>query len=161
MTNNYRQREDQLRKILNKNVKGVDKETKVKLQIYYKNSKLKELVLSPKKKPTQPFEFNNVVYQYTCPNDGCKAIETTYIGFTTNTMKIRMQQHFTTGAIRKHHELEHGIRPTKYCILNNTKILRRGNTREDLMLLEALCIKQYVPIINRKDEGFIKTLQIF
>ena len=72
-----------------------------------------------------------------------------------------MQQHFTTGAIRKHHEQEHGLRPTKHCILNNTKILRRGNNREDLMLLEALYIKEYVPIINRKDEGFTKTLKIF
>lgn len=117
MTNNYKQREEQLKKIIKSNIRGTTEKTKITLQIYYKNPKLKEYVLSPKKRPTAPEEQNNVVYQYTCPHSGCKATDSTYIGYTTNSVKTRMQQHFTTGAIRKHYEQEHGLRPTKEGIL--------------------------------------------
>ena len=72
-----------------------------------------------------------------------------------------MTLHFTSGAIRKHHELDHGFRPTKESILKNTKIIDKAPCREDLMLKEALYIKQIKPIINKKDEGIVKTLKIF
>ena len=161
MTNNYKQRENQLRKIINNNIKEKTINSKINLQIYYKNMKLKDLVLSPKTKSSATEETSNVVYQYTCPHSGCKATESTYIGYTTNTVKVRMQQHYTSGAIRKHYEEEHKIRPTKENILENTKIIRKGKNKEDLMLMEALYIKNYRPIINRKDEGLVKTLKIF
>lgn len=48
MTDNYKQRETQLKNIVNKNVKGKDNSTKVNLMIYYKNLKLKDITLSPK-----------------------------------------------------------------------------------------------------------------
>ena len=161
MTDNYQQREKQIKNILYKNLKSKNEETKISLMIYYKNLKLKDISLTPKQVAT-PFEDQaNVVYQYQCPHNGCKTIESFYIGYTTNTLKTRMTQHFTSGAIRKHHELDHGFRPTKESILKNTKIIDRAPCREDLMLKEALYIKQIKPIINKKDEGIVKTLKIF
>jgi hypothetical protein len=103
----------------------------------------------------------NVVYQYFCPSDGCNGIKSIYIGYTTNTLKTRMYQHFSSGAIRKHNEMIHGDRSTKETILKNTKIIAKANCRDDLLLLESLYIKLYKPIINKKDEGFVKTLKIF
>ena len=109
--------------------------------IYYKNTKLKDISLSSKRSPTQNEDKANVVYQYTCPHNVCKDIDSTYIGYTTNTLKIRMQQHFTNGAIRKHHESDHNVRPSKESLLQNTKILATASCREELLLLEALYIK--------------------
>lgn len=91
--------------------------------------------------PTQNEDRANVVYQYKCPHDGCKAVETLYIGYTTNTLKIRMQQHFSSGAIRKHHEIDHTSRPTKESLLKHTKPIATANNKEDLMLIESLIIK--------------------
>ena len=160
MTINYKQRESQLKGIIAKNVKSKNFNTKNDLLIYYKNPKLKDVTMTSKQMKIQE-DQDNVVYQYSCPSNGCNAIESFYIGYTTNTLKTRMYQHFSSGAIRKHHEMDHGIRTTKESILRNTKIIARASCRDDLLLLESLYIKLYKPIINRKDEGFVKTLKIF
>lgn len=49
-------------------------------------------------------EEHNVVYQYTCDNVGCSTDLNQYIGYTTNTLKTRMMQHYYKGAIRTHHQ---------------------------------------------------------
>lgn len=47
---------------------------------------------------------NNLVYQYKCNNVRCNSDYQQYIGYTTNTLKTRMTQHFYNGAIRNHHQ---------------------------------------------------------
>lgn len=83
-------------------------------------------------------DSDHVVYLFNCPNNGCKAIDNSYVGFTTNTLRIRSEQHNNNGAIRKHFESKHGIRPTTEQILQNMRIIEKSNSKNELMLLEAL-----------------------
>ena len=84
---------------------------------------------------------NKVIYQFICPNDDrCKAIETSYIGFTTNTVQIHSDEHSNNGAIKKPFETKHNQRPNSELIINNIKIIKKER-KEDIMLYEALYIR--------------------
>ena len=104
-------------------------------------------------------ETNNVVYQFQCPEVGCSTNK--YIGYTTNKLVVRMTQHYSSGAIREHSQDTHDRRFSKKEIIDNTTILKKNENLEDLKILESLFIKQQQPTINRKDEGFTRTLKIF
>ena len=72
-----------------------------------------------------------------------------------------MRQHSYSGAIRKHHEEVHNKRIKYDDIIQSTSILQRLKTRSDLLIMEAILIKERRPIINLKDEGKTRILQIF
>ena len=80
MTDNYKEEEKLLNNIVYKNVTSKDTDKKLKLMIYYKNRKLRQLFI--KNNVTSTKEDNNVVYQYTCSYAGCHSSK--YIGYTTN-----------------------------------------------------------------------------
>ena len=108
-----------------------------------------------------PSEQSNVVYQFKCPKDGCSTINNQSIGYTTCTVKKRMTEHFYGGAIRVHGQEDHGKRFSKDEILNNVTIMKKDSSPTNLRILEALLIKKHRPSINRKDEGFTRTLAVF
>ena len=60
MTDNYQQREKQIKNIFYKNLKSKNEETKISLMIYYKNLKLKDISLTPKQVAT-PFEDKAII----------------------------------------------------------------------------------------------------
>ena len=84
MTRNYKQVEKELTTIINSNIETTN-EAKLKINIYYKSRKIKNLFIrNNPKKPDQPF---NVVYQYTCNQGECTTSQSTYIGHTRTTIK--------------------------------------------------------------------------
>lgn len=112
MSKNYQQREYQLKRIIKNQINVTNNTDKIKFNIFYRNKKLMDLILTRKRSEISTAETSHVVYQFNCPNDGCKAIDTTYIGFTTCTLQRRSYYHYVNGAIRIHFEKEHKMRPT-------------------------------------------------
>jgi hypothetical protein len=159
MTSQYQQQEEQLRKIVRKNLKSAKD---LRTTIYYKNRKLKNLLIRNAPDSNNDKETTAcVVYQFTCPEINCSIDNQTYIGYTTNMLKDRLKQHNYKGAIRSHGQDDHDRRFKTEEIINNTEILKRDNDSNNLRILEALFIKERKPKINLKDEGFIRTLKIF
>lgn len=158
MTSSHLQQEKQLQQIITKNISGPNK---VSLLVYYCNRKMKELVISNQpRRPVTEANVSNVVYQFKCPEVEC-SIDNTYIGYTTQTLKKRMEQHYYSGAIRLHGQDDHDRRFSKKEILENTAWLKKDTCASNLRILESIMIKKFKPSINRKDEGFVKTLSIF
>ena len=102
-----------------------------------------------------------VAYQFTCPEVECNVNQQSYIGYTTNTVKERVQQHFSKGAIHDHGFEVHNKRFSKDMILKSTKVIHKDRNVNNLRILEAIYIKEQRPSINLKDEGFTRTLSIF
>lgn len=161
MTENYKQREKHLLNIVEKNIKCKQKNSKLRLHIFYKNTKIKDLLLSRKVEKAASSECDHVVYEYNCPHSGCRTTDTSYIGYTTNTLRKRAEQHYNNGAIKYHYESKHKTRPTFQNIIDNMKILKTFHKRDDLMLYEALLIKERKPIINLQTNNFTRTLKLF
>jgi hypothetical protein len=55
----------------------------------------------------------------------------------------------------------HNVRIKYEEIITNTSILQKLSSRNDLIIMEAILIKQTRPIINLKDEGITRILKIF
>ena len=72
-----------------------------------------------------------------------------------------MGQHYYNGAIKTHFEKVHKIRPSENLFIKNTKILKKLNKKDDLMLYEALLIKEIKPAINFQTQNFTRLLKIF
>ena len=80
MTNTYKMEEKKLRKIIEKYAKPTNKEKTIDIRIYYKNRKLKNILI--RNNHQQPSEDNaRVVYSFSCNEIGCNS---SYIGYTTN-----------------------------------------------------------------------------
>ena len=156
MTANYKIEENKIRKIINKYIKPVDKDTEIQLRIFYKNRKLKNLLIKNKQREENS---SNVVYQYNCNESGCNAAK--YIGYTTNILKTRIQQHSYKGSIKDHLIIEHNKEANQQYIINNTTILARKSNKNELQILEALLIKQHNPIINVQSSNFFNVLKLF
>ena len=124
--------------------------------IYYRNKKLRNLFIrNNTNKPTAKF---NVVYQYTCDKEPCNSTQLSYIGHTTTTIKDRFKQH---SSIKKHHRDAHNTNITGSQMTPNVRIIATNHTRQDLIILEALLIKQNKPIINIQTGDFNRILKIF
>src|SRR5678816_4821324 len=68
---------------------------------------------------------NHVVYQFHCNKDGCNA---SYIGYTTNSLKLRVSQHrYRPSKIFEHFKNEHGT-PKPNIDISNFDILHRAGT---------------------------------
>ena len=149
MTSYYKNEEKQIRKIISDHVKPKEINTEIKLQIYYKSRKLKNIIT--KNNQNSSIVDSNVVYMYKCPKDGCH---------TTNKIRDRLQQHTYKGSI-KDHALQHNkVLNLEHCI-NNTEIIAMNNNRQELIILEALLIKQKKPLINIQTDNFSTVLNIF
>ena len=156
MTNNYKQEEKILRKILQNHVKPTHANTDVKLEIFYKNKKLKNLIIKNNSQPNT--DDANVVYQFSCNETGCTS---SYIGYTTNAIKDRMRQHTYNGSIKDHILSIHEKTVNLQSVLENTKIISRKPTKQELLINEALLIKENKPEINIQSHSFTNILKIF
>lgn len=162
MTSNYKNEEKSLHNIIDKHIKPTNPSAKVKLIIYYRNRKLRNLFI--KNKPNiaiDPALKHHVVYQYTCDKGGCNS-NNKYIGYTTTTLYQRFGSHTQSGSIRKHLTEEHGITSLKRRdLLESTQVLHQDDRRRDLIFMEALLIKELSPTLNAQDEGCELILKIF
>ena len=155
MTNTYKQVERELKKIVYDYV--TEEENKeLKILIYYRNKKLKNLLI--KNNMHKPNDDFNVVYKYSCDQVPCTEAQSCYIGYTTTTVKERFKQH---ASIKKHFRTVHNRNITGSEMIKNVSILAHVNNKIDLILTEALLIKEHGPVINIQTDDFNRTLKIF
>ena len=153
LTSNHLIEEKRLLKIVNDNTQTKDSDSKIKLMIYYKNHKL---VNAMKTKLDKFHSNNNVVYQYTCPEDICN--NANYIGYTTNLLSVRCKQHENNESIRTHWLDKHNKKPRN--ILNNMKTIAHFCVVNDLQIAEAISIKEETPMLNQRDKGLTRHLNV-
>jgi hypothetical protein len=156
MSSNYKMEERHLQMIIAKNVRPVNVNDRIKLLIYYKNRKLKNVLI--KNNPHRRTEEFNVVYQYTCNRGECNSLNK-YVGYTEQTLSERFRQH---KSVQHHLKVAHGItRTSSKTLLESVSVLCRANSKQELLILEALCIKETKPTLNSQEEGRDRILRIF
>ena len=159
MSSNYKHDEKRLKDIITSHVVGNNDE-KVKLFIYYKNKRVKNLFIKNNIHTVPVEKKSHLVYAYSCKQEGCRPLNM-YIGYTECSLTDRMRNHTQNGSIIKHSMDVHKQKLTTAQILECTKILRFFNTKEELTIAEALIIKEKEPSLNGQKEGEIRVLQIF
>ena len=128
MTNNYKNEEYKLKKIIIKHVKPVKQDSKLKLNIYYKNKKLKNIWI--KNNICENVEVNDsVLYKFACNERGCNASN---IGYTQNTLRQRIKQHIYKESIKEHKNKYHIENINIEDNLSNTEILKRRTNKREL-----------------------------
>ena len=161
MSSNYKQEEQNLRKIVKDHLSPIAENTEISLKIYYKNKKLRNLFIQNNLTKPKKGERSHVVYMYTCPEEECKPSKSTYVGYTECSLSDRLRNHAQHGSIALHNSQEHRIKIKTQEILDNTEIIRHFPTKEDLIIAEALSIKESNPTLNAQREGETRVLSIF
>lgn len=156
VVNEMKVEESKLKSIINKHIKGTNNE-RVVIRSFFKPKKLSSCFST--RMLRQEHDSVNVVYQYTCYEDGCNA---TYIGYTTNTLRMRMTQHrYKPSKILEHMMSDHGVERLDNDIYNYFKILDRKCDFHDLRLAESLLIRKFKPDINIKYNEMSNFLNVF
>ena len=137
MSSSDKQTEKELQKIIQDNAEPSNATCQVKLLIYYRNIKLKNLFI--KNNPNKPTDHFNVVYMYFCSLAPCYSVQATYIGHTTTTITERMKQHTS---IKKHHKETHQQNITGAQMTPKVSILSKLPDKQDLIIMGAPLIKQ-------------------
>ena len=107
----------------------------------------------------QPSEDNaRVVYSFSCNEIGCNS---SYIGYTTNKLRDRLLQHTYNGSIKDHFLMTHNKTINLQLLIDNTKVIERKPTKQELIINEALLIKDNKPAINVQSSNFSNVLRIF
>ena len=106
---------------------------------------------------------HHVVYQYTCNRGDCNVTHPSYIGYTTCSINNRFKMHTqNSSSIKKHLQELHNINTIKTAdLIPHVKILHKSADRRNLILTEAIYIKQERPNLNAQNEGSEKILKIF
>jgi hypothetical protein len=146
-----------LKRAVSKNVIPVKADQQLKLLIYYKNLKLKSLLINNKAYKSNA--NSRVVYQYECKDAGCNS--SSYIGYTICSLAKRFYCHVQSGAIHLHNKNVHNTKILTRELIKNTKVLYYGDNKTDLTIAEALLIKNKNPALNLQDEGQVRILKIF
>ena len=128
----------------------------VHVRLYYKP---KKLASSFSLRPRHPDpQRHGLVYQFTCPCDGCNA---TYIGYTMNCLATRARQHkYSQSKIYAHYVNDHSANPP-YPIVDCFKVLFSSSKLRANRIAEALLIKQHKPLINVRYNEMAGGLNIF
>ena len=159
MTSNYKMEEQQIKEIVEKNIKPSNPAEDIKLHIFYRNKKLRNLVMRNRYHKTE--DYHHVVYQYTCTLGECNSSQS-YIGYTESTLTERIRNHGQHGSIIRHLREYHNIQRQKTTeLLKNVKVIGRASTKQELLLLEALLIQQEKPSLNQQEEGRDRILNVF
>ena len=155
MNSAYKVDEEILTKIIKKHVKPVDNSTTIRLLIFYKNFRSKQLLIknSPTTR-TSPIQQSHLVYQFTCPHEDCLLRKSSYIGLTTTTLSRRLTCHLSDGAPLLHFQDYHNQQLHRNTIEDNTKILIKENDHRRLKILEALYIQNNNPNLNRQTKSY-------
>jgi hypothetical protein len=164
MSTNYKTEEKQLEQIVHRNIQPVAATEEIKLLIYYRNRKLKDLLIrnKPLTQNASTADRHHVVYEYTCTRDGCSSSPKCYVGYTTATVWERFGMHTQTGSIKKHLVEHHDInRIPRRDLINDVKILRTCSLKRDLIFTEAILIKTKRPALNSQAEGCDRLLKLF
>ena len=164
MTSNYKTDEKKLKSLFSEHIHSVNEDSKVELVIFYKTKKLRSLFIKNKITPEVPLEKkHHVVYQYKCNREGCNTFNPTYIGYTTCTLYDRFGMHTQgSSSIKKHLTEAHSVtRVARRDLLESVKVLKHITDKRQLIMTEAILIKELKPSLNTQAEGCSKILKIF
>ena len=137
---------------------------KVNLSCVFQSFKVKQY-FSLKCK-TNPFLISNIVYKFSCQGDP----DNFYVGETKRHIGVRAAEHLQTEGLRsavgdhvKDCEDCNGCLRDGTLSYRNFEVLRRGNSKFDIEIQEALLIKKLNPSMNRQlfRSGSAATLRIF
>ena len=156
MSSQYKQVERNIRKIVNNQLSSPS--SNIRLHVYYKNKKLSQLMIRNNIHPNTT--NSHVVYKYTCNHEECQPLQY-YIGYTTTALKQRLTCHTQQGSIREHHLSHHGNRIRTADLMEHIEILHRSQEKQELIIAEAILIKQNSPKMNNQREGETRVLKIF
>ena len=95
-TSHYKQ-EEQLPNIINSHTAPQENRTNIKLNIYYKNKKLRHLILSVNNNRKSD---SRVVYQYACKEATCNGAS--YIGYIACAVLVSFYSHVQNGFMQRH-----------------------------------------------------------
>lgn len=160
MTSQYKQDEHRLKQIISDYTAPTEENNHINLTIYYKSKKLKNLFIRNNSRKIEDSKKSHLVYQYSCPNEGCSP-STLYVGYTECALVDRMRNHTQSGSIMTHNRETHGTKLSTNDILEQTTILRHFHKKDDLLIAEALLIKEMNPKLNQQREGEARILSIF
>ena len=149
MNHSYRTDERVIQGIVERNIKCVNPEDRLKFIIYYKNRKTSNLcIINNCHRETSNLQKANVVYQFNCNIGDCALQKTSYIGMTTTSLSRRLTMHLQEGSPKQHLIEEHNVVLDRKYIVENTKILAMVNDRRRLPVMEAILIKELKPVLN-------------
>ena len=150
MTPAHKTDERVLHDIISRNVTCTTPQDKLLLIIFYKNPRVSNLIMKNNLlQDPSLLKKTNVVYQFSCPEEGCKLLpNSSYIGVTTTSLSRRLTMHAREGSIRKHMTQTHNKPPTRQDLVENTKILKHCSNHKKLHIFEKVYISQHTPLIN-------------
>ena len=157
MTSSYKIDEKVLKNIIKQNIKCTNENESIKLNIYYKNGKVSNLVMKNSPNTTK-LQRTNILYKYECNVGDCEP--QAYIGYTQTTLSRRITMHLQSGAPLKHSQDFHSSTLNREQMVSNTSIIRQENDFNRLEIMEALYIKYTKPAINLQTTGKGRTLRL-
>ena len=160
MSSQYKQEERNIKDMVNTHISPTNESEEIKVQIYYKNKKLRNLFIRNNSRTMKKEETSHVVYEYRCPVEECKP-STSYVGYTECSLVDRLRNHAQHGSILEHYKDKHGRKINTKSLVEDTIILRQLPSKEELLLAEALLIKEIQPTLNAQREGEVRVLAIF
>ena len=161
MTTSYQVDEKVIKQIIQSNVEPTKKDTKVNLRVYYKNRKVRDLIMrNNMTRDDSKLKRTNVVYKFTCPHEDCRLRTADYIGLTTTTLSRRLTMHLREGAPQQHMAKNHQTKISRNDLTTNTTILKSNSNRRRLPVLEALLIRRDKPALNKQLTSCI-TLELY
>jgi hypothetical protein len=161
MHKQYKVDERALIEIFHNKVQPTTENSKVALQIYYKNSKVSNLIMRNSTASQGALQCSNVVYQIKCPVENCESPNPNYIGYTECTLAQRLTMHVQDGGPKEHALREHNVKINRDMLINNTSIIATFSDVYRLKTYEALMILQTGPTLNRQHESFTNILKLF
>ena len=163
MNYHYRKDEKVLKDLIRDNV-TMRENNRLKLVIYYKNRKTRDLVMKNNLgNNVRELARTNVIYDIDCRKGDCEHLplrNRSYSGLTTCTMSRRLTFHLQDGAVQRHHLAVHKEKVTRKEIEACTKIRYQENDTNRLEILESLIIHFEDLVINRQDTGKARELKL-
>lgn len=156
---NFDKDNKQLKSIIKEHVKPTNNDNKIKIIAYFKPTKLSSCFSTRRR--MDMLQRSHVVYQFRCPMDSCSA---SYLGYTTNTLATRAQQHrYKSSKIQTHISTDHSDSPNipADTFINSFSILYSYNNPTDLKIVEAIAIREQNPFINVKYNEYSNYLNIY
>ena len=163
MSSAHKTDERVLQDIVKRNVRCTSPGDTLKLVVYYSSPKAqKEVMTNNPTRKRDCLHRTNVLYQFTCPEEGCRLLPNIkYIGMTTTTLSRRMTCHLSSGAPKQHMRDVHQVSLTRKVIEDNTQILASYTDPVKLAIAEAIFIKDIGPAINLQAASFTRTLKLY
>ncbi|XP_076037240.1 uncharacterized protein LOC143022776 [Oratosquilla oratoria] len=162
MSSGYKKDEKVLKEIIKKNCTPTKEGDKLNLIIYYRNPRTSSLIMKNNLAAQKDkLKQSNVVYKYTCNfnKDGALCTDE-YIGYTTQTLSQRLTYHMQNGAIKSHMTKSHKNNISREHLNTNTIIIARNGNTTKLKCMEAVMIRNYMPLINIQ-QNMCGTLELY